>query len=99
MAHEPIQAVAGPGERIDNRDCRAGKGMVEDTRNVLADQVSQLIPDGFERRAGEHANPPTIPLCRRHPVDAHILGVSEAIDAELLDLPQLHNLVPLAVTQ
>ena len=72
---------------------------MDDARNVLAYHVSQPIPDGFERRACEQANPPTIPLRRRHPIDAHILGVSEAIDAKLLDLPQLHDLVPLAVTQ
>jgi len=98
MAHEPIQAITGPGERVDDRACRGGRDMVEDARHVLADQISQRIPDGFERRAGKQANPPTIPLCRRHPVDAHILGVGKAIEAELLDLPQLHDLVPLAVT-
>jgi hypothetical protein len=76
-----------------------GGGLVEDARDVLADQVSQSIPDGFKRRACEQANPPTIPLRRRHPVEAHILRVGEAIDAELLDLPQLHDLIPLAVSQ
>src|SRR5262245_491165 len=40
-----------------------------------------------------------MPLGRRQPVDADILGIGEAIAAELLDLPQLHELVPLAVAQ
>src|SRR5262249_56087586 len=36
---------------------------------------------------------------RWHPGDAHIRGVGEAVETELLGLPQLHELVPLVVPQ
>src|SRR5271168_2379054 len=99
MPKDREQSVAGAGERIDytkNRTWRRGGCYAGD---ILADALSERIANGLKRCAGQDADAARVPLRRCHVIERNCIRDAETVAPELLDLPQLDDLIALRRTQ